>query len=84
MLPPSHVGLSMLLSVCSDHGLEHLHLRKLRDGTVFVRAFVRLYVTLAPFSSLWSAFTLTVHINALYNESVHRQKPHTSGIDMIP
>ena len=24
-----------------------------------------------PFSSFWPAFTLTVHINVLYNESVH-------------
>ena len=23
------------------------------------------------FSSLWAAFTLSVHINALYNESIH-------------
>ena len=23
------------------------------------------------FSSLWATFTLTVHINALYNESIH-------------
>ncbi len=35
-------------------------------------------VTLAPFSSLWPAFTLTVHINALYNESVYRQEQHTT------
>ena len=68
MLPPSHVGLSMLLSVCSEYGLEYL-----RDSTVFVR----LCVTLAPFSSLWPAFTLAVHIKALYNESVHRQEQHT-------
>ena len=31
-----------------------------------VRSFVCLFVTLALFSSLWRAFTLTVHINALY------------------
>ena len=55
----------VLSSICS--------LRRSRDGTVFVRS----YVTLAPFSSLWPAFTLTVHINALYNESVHRQEQHT-------
>ena len=39
-----------------------------------VRSFVRSGVTLASFSSLWPSFTLTVHINALYNESVHRQQ----------
>ena len=50
----------------------------------FVCSFVRSCVTLAPFSSLWAAFTLTVHINALYNESVHRQEQHTSGIITIP
>ena len=41
-------------------------------------------VTLAPFSSLWPAVTLTVHINGLHNESVHRQEQHTSGINTIP
>ena len=46
-----------------------------------MRACMRSCVTLAPFSSLWPAFTLTVHINALYNESVHRQEQHTSGIN---
>ena len=35
------------------------------------------------FSSLWAAFTLTVHINALFNESVQRQEQHSSGINTI-
>ena len=35
------------------------------------------------FSSLWAAFALTVHINALYNESVQRQEQHSSGIKSI-
>ena len=33
---------------------------------LFVRSFLRV-----SFSSLWPAITLTVHINALYNESVY-------------
>ena len=28
------------------------------------------------FSSLWAAFTLTVHINALYNDRVHGKEKH--------
>ena len=47
---------------------------------VSVRAFVCSCVTLAPFSWIWPAFSLTVHINALYNESVYRQEHHTIGI----
>ena len=35
------------------------------------------------FSSLWAAFTLTVHIKALYIESVQQQEQHSSGIDTI-
>ena len=30
------------------------------------------------FSSLWAAFTLSVHINALYNESIHGKDEHAS------
>ena len=30
------------------------------------------------FSSLWAAFTLTVHINALYNERVHGREEHAT------
>ena len=30
------------------------------------------------FSSLWAAFTLTVHINALYNESIHGKEEHST------
>ena len=30
------------------------------------------------FSSLWAAFTLTVHINALYNERVHGINEHAT------
>ena len=69
----------------------YINLRRSRDGTVFVcacvRACVRSFICVfvrAPFSSLWPTFTLTVHINALYNESVHRQEQHTNGINTIP
>ena len=58
-----------------------INLRSSLDGAVFVRVFVRVLPLLL---SLWPAFTLTVHINALYNESLHRQDQHTSGINMIP
>ena len=30
------------------------------------------------FSSLWPAFTLTVHINALYNESIYGKEEHAT------
>ena len=30
------------------------------------------------FSSIWAAFTLTVHINALYNESIHGKEEHAT------
>ena len=53
-------------------------------GRACVRACVRSFLCSAPFCSIWPAFTLTVHINALYNDSVHRQEQHTSGINTIP
>ena len=49
-----------------------IYLRRSRDGA-FVRSFVRScsFARFASnYSSLWPAFTQTVHINALYNESV--------------
>ena len=49
----------------------------------FVSSFVPSLIRVS-FSSLWPAFTLTVHINALYNESVHRKEQRTSGINTIP
>ena len=30
------------------------------------------------FSSLWAVFLLTVHINALYNESIHGKEEHAT------
>ena len=45
---------------------------------MFVISFVCSFVTLASFSSLWPALTLTVHINALYNESVDGRKEHAT------
>ena len=36
------------------------------------------------FSSLWAAFTLTDHINALYNESIHGKEEHATLINTIP
>ena len=46
-----------------------------RDGAS-LRSCVR-----GSFNSLWAAFTLTVHINALNNENVQRQEQHSSGIN---
>ena len=36
------------------------------------------------FSSLWAAFTLNFHINALHNERVHGKEKHTTWINTIP
>ena len=60
----------------------YINLRRSRD--VFVRSFVCSFVTLASFSSLSPAFTLTVDINALYNESVHGREEHATWINTIP
>ena len=38
---------------------------------LFDRSFAR-------FNSLWPVFTLTVQINALYNESVHGREEHAT------
>ena len=49
-----------------------------------VRSFVRSVGLRASvwssdsFSSLWAAFTMSVHINALYNESVHGKEQHAT------
>ena len=49
-----------------------------------VRSFVRLVGLRSSvwssdsFRSLWAAFMLTVHINALYNESVHGKEGHAT------
>ena len=65
-------------------GKTSIHLRRSHDGAVFACVCLRACVCSAPFSSLWSVFTLTVHINALYNESVHRKEQRTSVINTIP
>ena len=55
----------------------YINLRRSRDGTSVRNSVVRAAVRV-PFSSLWAAFTLTVHINALYNESVHGREEHAT------
>ena len=59
-------------------GYLYINLRRshdcLRGG---VPSFVRAW-QLDSFSSLWAAFTLTVHINALYNESIHGKEEHAT------
>ena len=60
----------------------YIKLRRSRD--VFVLSFVCFSFHRMSFSSLWPAFTLTLHIDALYNESVHRKEQRTSGINQIP
>ena len=63
----------------------YIHLRRSRDDAVFVRScVVRVFLTLDSFSSLWAAFSPTVHITTLYNEIVLRKEQHTSGINTIP
>ena len=47
----------------------------------FIRSFLRCGRPSDSFSSLWTAFTLTVHINALCNESVHGKEEHATWID---
>ena len=41
-------------------------------------SFFPSFVTFASFSSLWPAFTLTVHIKALHNESIHGREEHAT------
>ena len=45
---------------------------------MFVPSSVPSFVSYTRFSSLWPAVTLTVHINALYNESVHGKEEHAT------
>ena len=60
----------------------YINLRRSRD--VFVPSFVCSFICYPRFSSLWPAFTLTVHINALYIESVHGREDHATWINSIP
>ena len=60
----------------------YISLRRSRDA--FVPSLLRVYVCYHRFSSHWPAFTLTVHINALYNESVQGREEHASLIITIP
>ena len=51
----------------------------LRGGVPsFAAAVRRCEVPSNSFSSLWAAFTLTVHINALYNGRVHGKEEHAT------
>ena len=43
-----------------------------------LRSFIRDGRPSDLFSSLWAAFTLTVHINALCNESIHGKEEHAT------
>ena len=70
---------------CFVHGLYSplndllVNLRSPRDLFVlsFVPSFVRSFLHLASVR-FWPAFTLTVHINALHNESVHGREEHAT------
>ena len=46
---------------------------------VFLCSFVRLASV-----RIWPSFTLTVHINALYNESLHGREEHATLVNTIP
>ena len=48
------------------------------QSPLFVPMFVCSFVTRASFSSFWPAFTLTFHINALYNESIYGREEHAT------
>ena len=50
----------------------------------FLPVFLYLFLRSPRFSSIWPAFTLTVHINALYNESAHGREEHARRINTIP
>ena len=56
-----------------------VNLRSPRDVFIlsFLSLFVRSFVRLASVRS-WPAFMLTVHKNALYNESVHGREEHAT------
>ena len=56
-----------------------INLGKSRDAFVaqFLRSPVRAWRP-DSFISLWAAFTLTVHINSLNNESIHGKEEHAS------
>ena len=65
----------------------YINLRMARD--VFLRGGLRpdvrhLWRPSDSFSSLLAAFTLTVHINALYNERVHGKEEHATSINTFP
>ena len=58
----------------------YINLRRACDVFVlsFVTSLVCSFVSSPRFSSLWPAFMQTVHINALYNESVHGREEHAT------
>ena len=63
----------------------YINLRRSRDGSFVLgvrTAFLHPYGRSSDsFSSLWAAFTLTVHINALCNERVHVWKGRTCNLN---
>ena len=74
-----HSLLNYILLCCNPFvgaNIGLINLRRSRD--VFVLFLVCLFVCYPRFSSLWPAFILTVHINALYNESVHGREEHAT------
>ena len=73
----------------NDHGEFRCSLRCTISIYKFKNAFVRSWSARrssfvrggrpsVSFSSLWAAFTLNVHINALYNESVYGREEHAT------
>ena len=89
-LPPSSLLLPLQHScrLFSSHVHLYINLRRSRDVVVRggrrsdVRAYGRTYAVRGDrpdsFSSLWADFTLTVHMNALYNESIHGKEEHAT------
>ena len=76
----------MILLLKCNISLKEGHVMVLRSWCLSVRSsFIRAGHPLNSFSSLWAAFTLTVHINT-FNESVHGKEEHVHAtwINTIP
>ena len=74
------------LTLCGSCMLIYLYINvRSRDGTFMRPSGVQAAGGGGDsFSLLWTGFTLTVHINALHNESVHGKEEHATWIDTDP
>ena len=72
------------MEICMQE-ITHLYINLRRSRDVVVRPFLAGWTygrtAVRPsdsFSLLWVAFTLTAHINALYNERVYGKEEHAT------